>query len=89
MQLYPEVQRKAQEELDRVVGTDRLPRLADRPNLPYIEAIIKEVLRWNPVSPLGTTFISLPFLALTRPAKRPSAQVSLMPLPRMTCMKVI
>ncbi|KAF9647048.1 cytochrome P450 [Thelephora ganbajun] len=58
MQLYPEVQRKAQEELDRVVGQDRLPRIADRPNLPYIEAVIKELLRWNPVAPLGVPHAS-------------------------------
>ena len=57
MQLYPEVQRKAREEIDRVVGTDRLPRITDRPNLPYIEAVIKELLRWNPISPLGTIFV--------------------------------
>lgn len=62
MQLYPEVQRKAQEEIDRVVGNDRLPTIADRPNLPYIEALIKEVLRWNPVAPLGTHFVPLLFL---------------------------
>jgi cytochrome P450 len=59
MQLYPEVQRRAQEEIDRVIGNDRLPTLADRPNLPYIEVVIKEVLRWNPVAPLGTYFIPL------------------------------
>ena len=53
MQLYPEVQRKAQEEIDRVIGNDRLPTIADRPNLPYIEMVIKELLRWNPVAPLG------------------------------------
>ena len=53
MVLYPEVQKKAQEELDRVVGTDRLPTFADRRNLPYINAILKEALRWHPVVPLG------------------------------------
>ncbi|EJT97963.1 cytochrome P450 [Dacryopinax primogenitus] len=53
MTLYLEVQRKAQEELDRVVGRDRLPRFADRSNLPYINALVKEVHRWAPVIPLG------------------------------------
>ncbi|KAJ4267248.1 hypothetical protein NW762_003351 [Fusarium torreyae] len=53
MKLYPEVQKKAQEEIDRVVGSDRLPVSADRPNLPYIDAIAKEVLRWYPVAPMG------------------------------------
>ena len=54
MSLYPTVQRKAQEELHRVIGLDRLPVLADRDQLPYIEAILKELLRWNPITPLGT-----------------------------------
>ncbi|KAF7334628.1 Cytochrome P450 [Mycena venus] len=53
MSLYPEVQRKAQEELDRVVGTDRLPDLSDRPQLPYVNALCKEVFRWHVASPIG------------------------------------
>ena len=51
--MYPETQRKAQAEIDRVVGTDRFPTLADQPNLPYTDALVKEVFRWNPVTPLG------------------------------------
>jgi len=53
MVLYPEVQKKAQAELDSIVRTDRLPVIADRADLPYVEALIKEVLRWAPVSPMG------------------------------------
>ncbi|KAI1386111.1 putative cytochrome P450 oxidoreductase OrdA-like protein [Hypoxylon trugodes] len=53
MTVYPEVQRKAQEEIDRIVGQDRLPSIADRRNLPYIEAVVKEVLRWHPVAPMA------------------------------------
>ncbi|XHF99537.1 hypothetical protein AWENTII_003037 [Aspergillus wentii] len=53
MALYPDVQRKAQEEIERVVGTDRLPVPEDQDNLPYINAIVKEVLRWHPVAPMG------------------------------------
>ncbi|KAF3086190.1 hypothetical protein TWF569_003568 [Orbilia oligospora] len=53
MILYPEVQRKAQEEIDRVVGSDRLPGFEDRERLPYINAIIKEILRWWVVGPLA------------------------------------
>lgn len=52
MLLYPDVQDTAQAELDRVVGSDRLPNFADRELLPYINALIKETLRWNPVAPL-------------------------------------
>ncbi|QRV81909.1 cytochrome P450 family protein [Ceratobasidium sp. AG-Ba] len=50
---YPSVQKNAQEEIDRVVGKDRLPSYSDRSQLPYIEALYKEVLRWYPVIPLG------------------------------------
>ena len=46
---YPVVQKKAQEELDRVVGRDRLPAVEDEPNLPYCRAIIKEVRRVLPL----------------------------------------
>ena len=53
MRLYPEAQAKAQQELDKVVGQDRLPELADQPSLPYINALCKELLRWNPVVPIG------------------------------------
>jgi len=53
MTAFPAVQRKAQEEIDRNVGTGRLPGFQDRQNLPYIDAIVKEVLRWHPVAPMG------------------------------------
>ena len=46
MAMYPDVQRKAQEELDRVVGTERLPTFEDRSELPYVNAIVKECLRY-------------------------------------------
>ncbi|KAF8638158.1 hypothetical protein AX17_002401 [Amanita inopinata Kibby_2008] len=42
---YPEIQAKAHEELDRVVGRDRLPTIEDEINLPFVHAIIKEVER--------------------------------------------
>ncbi|KAH9261746.1 hypothetical protein BASA81_000402 [Batrachochytrium salamandrivorans] len=48
----PEVQRKVHEELDRVVGPDRVPVLEDRENLPYFWAFIKEVMRFRIVSPV-------------------------------------
>ena len=53
MALHPEVQRQAQEEIERVVGNSRLPTLDDRAELPYVEALLKELLRWAPVTPLG------------------------------------
>ncbi|KAK0236123.1 cytochrome P450 [Armillaria nabsnona] len=57
--LYPEVQAKAQAELDDVVGPTRLPNFDDRPQLPYIDAILLEALRWNPVLPMGVAHRSV------------------------------
>ncbi|KIJ70462.1 hypothetical protein HYDPIDRAFT_79110 [Hydnomerulius pinastri MD-312] len=51
--LFPEAQKKAQAEIDAVIGSDRLPTFADRESLPYVEALAKEVLRWNVVVPLA------------------------------------
>ena len=53
MTLFPDVQKKAQAEIDAVVGSDRLPSFTDRNSLPYIEALVKEVFRWNAVIPTG------------------------------------
>ncbi|KAG2056782.1 cytochrome P450 [Suillus hirtellus] len=53
MILNPGVQTKAHAEIDRVVGKDRLPDFNDRPALPYVEALLRETLRWYPVAPLG------------------------------------
>ncbi|KAF8211494.1 cytochrome P450 [Mycena galopus ATCC 62051] len=53
MALYPAVQAKAQAEIDAVVGGDRLPTFADREDLPYVDALVKEVLRWHSVVPTG------------------------------------
>ncbi|TFY82818.1 hypothetical protein EWM64_g1187 [Hericium alpestre] len=53
MVLHPEAQKKAQQELDTVIGPDRLPTLKDRSQLHYVDAVVKEVLRWHPVVPLG------------------------------------
>jgi cytochrome P450 len=49
----PDVQHRAQAELDSVVGRGRLPTFADAPHLPYVQAVIKETLRWRPALPLG------------------------------------
>jgi cytochrome P450 len=53
---HPEVQERAQAEIDTVVGSDRLPNFDDRPNLPYVEAIWLETLRLYAVGPLGKHF---------------------------------
>jgi hypothetical protein len=52
--LFPQVQRRAQAEVDVVVGRDRLPTFDDRPRLSYITALCKELLRWQMVTPIGT-----------------------------------
>ena len=54
MTLHPDAQKRAQQEIDDVIGTDRLPVSADGERLPYCEAVLKEVFRWNPVVPLGS-----------------------------------
>ncbi|QRV88293.1 cytochrome P450 family protein [Ceratobasidium sp. AG-Ba] len=56
---HPEVQAKAQAEIDRVVGTKRLPSFEDQAQLPYIDQIIKEVMRWQPVTPLAVPHTSI------------------------------
>ncbi|KIK97014.1 hypothetical protein PAXRUDRAFT_10437 [Paxillus rubicundulus Ve08.2h10] len=53
MLLYPEVQAKAQAEIDSIIGSGRLPHFDDRQSLPYVDAILRELIRWNPVVPLG------------------------------------
>lgn len=53
MLLFPEVQQKAQRELDRVIGPDRMPTMDDEPELQYIRACMKETLRWMPTTILG------------------------------------
>jgi hypothetical protein len=53
MTLFPDIQRKAQDEIDRVIGSDRLPELADRHSLPYVSALQNEIYRWRPVGRIG------------------------------------
>ncbi|KAJ7366935.1 cytochrome P450 [Mycena albidolilacea] len=53
MAVHPDVQKKAQIEIDTIVGPHRLPEFEDRPSLPFVEALFREVFRWRPVLPLG------------------------------------
>jgi cytochrome P450 len=59
--LNPAVFQKARADIDRAIGTDRLPNLKDRdnPDLQYIEYIIEETVRWRPLSPVGIPHKSL------------------------------
>lgn len=53
MIVHPEVQRKAQEEVDSVVGQERGPDWSDEDRLPYVKAVVSETLRWRTVTILG------------------------------------
>ncbi|KAJ4465516.1 cytochrome P450 2 Le.CYP2 [Lentinula edodes] len=59
MTLHPEIQRKGQEEIDVVIGKDRLPTFEDRLSLPYVEAIYREVMRLHPPIPSGVIHTSI------------------------------
>ena len=52
MVLHPHVQARAQADVDGIVGRDRLPTFDDCDALPYVQAVVREVLRWRPVLPL-------------------------------------
>ena len=58
MAMYPAAQAKAQEELDRIVGSDHPVTFEDRTSLPYVNALLKEVLRWQSVVPLGLAHVA-------------------------------
>ncbi|KAF9044314.1 cytochrome P450 [Panaeolus papilionaceus] len=53
MAMHPEVAKKAQAEIDAVVGKGRLPDFSDKPSLPYVNAVMKECLRWKLVTNLA------------------------------------
>lgn len=49
----PEVLQKVQDELERIVGMDRMVRESDLPRLVYLQAVVKETLRLHPVVPFA------------------------------------
>ncbi|KAE9386599.1 hypothetical protein BT96DRAFT_748044, partial [Gymnopus androsaceus JB14] len=53
MLMNPEVQPKAHRKLKKVLGPGDLPSFSNEPTLPYITAVVREVMRYNPVVPLG------------------------------------
>jgi cytochrome P450 len=53
MLIDPEIQTKAQAEVDRIVGRGRLPEFADASQMPYVQGVVNECLRWIPVTPMG------------------------------------
>lgn len=58
MSLYPDVQARAREEVDRVLGQSGLPNFEDQADMPYIHALVLESLRWNPPVPTGVPHCS-------------------------------
>ncbi|KAG2116998.1 cytochrome P450 [Suillus discolor] len=52
MVLYPDVQKRAQAEIDSVIGRDRLPAFEDKKSLPYVDAVVRETYQWMPIAPL-------------------------------------
>ena len=57
MLMFPDVQKKAQAEIDRMTGGSRMPDFNDRPSMVYLEATYRELLRWSQVTPLGRYFL--------------------------------
>ena len=50
---HPDVLRQAQNQLDEVIGRERTPTFEDKDKLPYVQAIVRETLRWRPAVPTG------------------------------------
>ncbi|KAG2114148.1 cytochrome P450 [Suillus discolor] len=72
---YPGVQKRAQAEIDSVVGRNRLPAFEDRASLPYVESVLRETLRWQPVGPIGAAVL-LNIWGISQDEKRyPNASV--------------
>jgi cytochrome P450 len=63
--MYPDAQAQAAQELERVVGQDRIPSIADLSQLPYISAVWKEALRWSPPAPIGQRGLTASSILLT------------------------
>ncbi|KAF8628642.1 hypothetical protein AX15_003774 [Amanita polypyramis BW_CC] len=59
MACNPSAQKKAQDEMDKIVGTGRLPNFEDRASLPYVEALLRETLRWRVVTPIAIPHTSV------------------------------
>jgi len=64
MVLHPSVQAKAQEEIDQIIGEDRVPEFADRASLPYLENVLDETYRWHSAVPAGPCCSRNLFIAL-------------------------
>ena len=54
MLMFPEAQKAAQEEIDRVIGSNRMPEMEDMSNCQYIRSCVKETIRWMPTIIIGS-----------------------------------
>jgi len=77
MMLYPEAQRRAQAEIDSVLAENVFPDFSHRKSLPYVEAVLRETMRWHSVAPLGSP--------LTKIVSGGAHHVCDVALPHMTC----
>ena len=55
MSLHPDAQKRVQAELDKVVGNSRMPEFSDLESLVYVNAVIRETLRWHTIVPLSVS----------------------------------
>lgn len=76
MILHPETQEKGKAELDRVIGSNRLPTINDWDDLPYVTSIVREVIRWHPSVPLCKFFNCIVPLVASKQAAYHSVQES-------------
>lgn len=67
MLMNPAAQDQAQEEIDSVIGNDRLPTFDDEPNLPFVSALSKEVFRWQQAAPFGKLSPRMLFINILTP----------------------
>ena len=77
MAKHPDIQEKVAQEIDRVVGRDRLPSLEDRSTLPYTGAAVYEVLRYSSVAPVGLTHATMEDTTLGKNLSSPGFQLKI------------
>jgi len=67
MLLYPDVQARARAEINQIVKHDQMPSIDDKDSLPYLSAVLLEVLRYYPPTPLGLFSVIKCLVRMTEP----------------------